>query len=87
MPVTVDNAEVPEEAQESKGKTHGYRPCQAEVDDHNRKHLPFRSWCPFCVAGKADNDPHYTTPDVLDPGKHHVSIDYTFMESEEREYH
>ena len=23
-----------------------------------RTHMPFRKWCPFCVRGKAKNQPH-----------------------------
>ena len=33
-------------------------PTQDEVDIHNATHVPFRSWCPFCVAGKAKANPH-----------------------------
>ncbi len=28
-------------------------PCQDEINRHNAAHLPFRSWCPHCVKGKA----------------------------------
>ena len=28
-------------------------PTTAEVELHNATHLPFRSWCPSCVSGKA----------------------------------
>ena len=27
-------------------------PSQKEVDEHDLSHLPYRNWCPFCVAGK-----------------------------------
>ena len=27
-------------------------PSQREIEDHMANHIPFRSWCPFCVAGK-----------------------------------
>ena len=30
----------------------------AEWNDHQMLHLPFRSWCPHCIAGKAKEDPH-----------------------------
>ena len=33
-------------------------PTQKELDEHNTTHLPFRSWCPHCVAGKAQDRPH-----------------------------
>ena len=33
-------------------------PTPAEVEKHNATHLPFRSWCPACVEGKARDKPH-----------------------------
>ena len=33
-------------------------PSRAEREEHNLTHLPYRSWCPFCVAGKAHSAPH-----------------------------
>ena len=33
-------------------------PTQAEVDEHNVDHLPYRSWCECCVRGKATGEPH-----------------------------
>ena len=41
-----------EEAQEARLNPHGVRPTSEEVDKHNATHLPFRSWCPFCVGGR-----------------------------------
>ena len=70
-----------EEGQEPQVKPHGYRPTQAEVDHHNVCHIPFRDWCPECVAGKAVNDPHYrsvTEEDLNGPPR--VAMDYAYME-------
>ena len=36
-------------------------PTKQEIDDHDATHLPFRSWCPMCVAGKAKHWPHLKT--------------------------
>ncbi len=33
-------------------------PTQAEIEEHEIAHLPFRSWCAFCIRGKAHNDGH-----------------------------
>ena len=33
-------------------------PTQREIEEHMANHIPFRSWCPFCVAGKAVSGPH-----------------------------
>ena len=35
-------------------------PSQREIEDHMANHIPFRSWCPFCVAGKAVSGPHHS---------------------------
>ena len=32
------------------------QPTKKEVDDHNRTHTQFRSWCPPCVWGKTKED-------------------------------
>ena len=40
----------------------GMRPppvvSQAERDEHNRTHTPFRSWCPHCMRGRGKSTPH-----------------------------
>ena len=33
-------------------------PSQAEIDEHNVSHLPYRSWCRFCVMGRGKADFH-----------------------------
>lgn len=33
-------------------------PSQSEIDDHNVDHCPFRSWCRFCVEGRAREMAH-----------------------------
>eukprot|EP00959_Pyramimonas_sp_CCMP1952_P425385 8910739-Pyramimonas_sp.AAC.1 len=34
------------------------RPSKGEVEAHNTTHLPYRSWCPHCVRGKARRRNH-----------------------------
>ena len=34
-------------------------PSQREVDEHDLTHLPYRNWCPFCVAGKGKLASHF----------------------------
>ena len=53
-------------------------PTEQEIDEHMITHIPFRSWCPFCVMGKACNsdhrrikEPHGSVPVI--------SIDYGYM--------
>jgi thiol-disulfide isomerase/thioredoxin len=58
------------------------RPCmptQDEVERHNATHVPFRSWCPYCVAGKAKANPHYKRVESRGANDNVVSIDYAFI--------
>ena len=34
-------------------------PSQREIEEHMANRIPFRSWCPFCVTGKAVSGPHH----------------------------
>ena len=51
-------------------------PTAAEVEDHNRTHIPFRSWCQWCVEGRGRGDQHRSTPGSSIPI---VSLDYFFI--------
>ena len=33
-------------------------PSQAEIDEHNVSHQPYRAWCRFCVMGRGEPDYH-----------------------------
>ena len=33
-------------------------PIRAEKEEHEATHIPFRSWCPYCVKGRGRNTPH-----------------------------
>ena len=47
-----------EEAQIVKPKPRPYQPTAADVELHNRTHLPYRSWCEHCVKGRGRNTAH-----------------------------
>ncbi len=34
-------------------------PTRAEVDEHQATHLPYRAWCPHCVAGGGRDRAHF----------------------------
>ena len=36
-------------------------PSPEIVAHHNRTHFPYRSWCPYCVAGRRPNSHHLST--------------------------
>lgn len=39
------------------------QPTQKLLDDHRVDHLPFRSWCPECVVGRATGEQHVVRKD------------------------
>jgi hypothetical protein len=53
-------------------------PTRAEVEEHEPNHLPFRSWCPECVAGRRDNPPH-TRRTEEERQVPEVMLDYAFV--------
>ena len=61
--VVGDEEEIVAETGESvvvpKGLPSPSLPSKAEVEHHNLTHLPYRSWCPFCVAAKSENNAHF----------------------------
>ena len=75
-----------EEGVKIKGKTIAVGPSKEEYDEHMRTHVPFRSWCEFCVKGKAKADPHRRgtaeKSRIEERGIPTIGIDYTFPRSE-----
>lgn len=76
----MDGEESEEDALEPKGVKIEYRPSKEEMDAHMLTHIPFKSWCPHCVKGKAKSKPHLR----MNNGKEEctvpiVSIDYMFL--------
>ena len=57
-------------------------PSREEIEAHMRTHIPYRSWCRHCVAGRGRNDPHRTGAGVKGGHEHpHVAIDYAFLKA------
>ena len=55
-------------------------PCQPtaeEEEEHRCTHWPFRSWCRFCVMGRALGQPHRSSETHSDIPR--VGIDYFFI--------
>ena len=77
-----DEEDEAEEAQEEAKVPRPLRdpgaPTRAMVEAHAATHLPFRSWCPHCVAGRRDGLPHRKVePD--EDGRPEVHMDYAFV--------
>ena len=58
-----DECEEVEEAKEARPARDPLAPTKAEKDAHEATHLPFRSWCAACVAGRRGNPPHRRMPE------------------------
>ena len=41
-------------------------PTQQEIDEHNATHIPYRSWCRWCVMGKKPNLRHSRSSSARD---------------------
>ena len=52
------SAETGQVVQLPKGLPSPTLPSKKEVEFHNLTHIPYRSWCPFCVAARRKNDAH-----------------------------
>ena len=51
-------------------------PSEAEVEQHELTHLPFRSWCRHCVRAKGKESPHH---EASPGGVSKFAVDYMFM--------
>jgi hypothetical protein len=62
-------------------------PSAAERAAHAATHLPFRSWCAECVAGRRDNPAHRRINNEEDEkgGVPEIAMDYCFIRREEEE--
>ena len=48
----------PTEARVPKTLFNPLLPSKREVEEHNLTHLPYRNWCPVCVAAKGKEQGH-----------------------------
>ena len=53
------------------------QPTQQQLDDHRIDHLPYRSWCPECVAGRATGEQHQQRTEEKRIST--FSMDYLFL--------
>ena len=60
-------------------------PSRQEMLEHNITHMPFRSWCPHCMAGKAKAMKHIQGAGLGVCETPIVSMDYMFMGDRSKE--
>lgn len=56
-------------------------PTLSERIEHNRTHLPYRSWCPCCVAARGTDDRHVTAKEE-EKTMTTIGYDYCFLRNE-----
>ena len=67
------------ECPEVRTKTKVYVPTMEEWKAHRLTHLPYRSWCPECVAGKGTDDAHRRRHGVESTQSPEFHLDYVFV--------
>ena len=72
-----------DEAVKAKTVRYDPRPSELEVEEHNITHLPYRSWCPHCVRGKAPAGQHRkrNKQEKVNDEVPVVSMDYCYMQN------
>ena len=51
------------------------QPTQAQIDEHDLTHCPFRAWCSHCARGQAPEDPHRRNKDGDEEGEGEAPTD------------
>ena len=54
-------------------------PSDAERRAHEIHHMPYRSWCEYCVRGRGKESPHLSRYEQADGGIPVVQMDYAFL--------
>ena len=70
-----------DESSEAADVKQAVKPCtppQDEVDKHMLTHLPYRSWCPYCVKGKSHGK-HHSRKNTGDKHIPTIVVDYMYM--------
>ena len=54
-------------------------PSDAELRAHEIHHMPYRSWCEYCVRVRGKENPHLSGYEQADDGIPVVQMDYAFL--------
>ena len=74
-----EDEEVSEEARDMVSKKVCAAPTAEEVRVHRLTHVPYRAWCPECVAAKGVDDPHRPRGLEFASEFPEVHFDYCFL--------
>ena len=58
-------------------------PSREEVRRHNLTHWPYRSWCPWCVMGRRNAEPHFQARDGDSRSLPLLVLDYAFLRNKD----
>ncbi len=73
------------EARVAVGRKSPKMPTKAEIEEHARTHLPYRSWCRHCVRGRGKEEACREGKRSHDTAE--VHMDFMFMGDEGSEKH
>ena len=68
-----------EEFQAARGASTPKAPSREAQARHNLTHLPYASWCPWCIMGRRANAPHFRSKDGSDRSLPLFVVDYAFV--------
>ena len=80
--------EATEEGRISKGIKAPRRVTQAEREEHERTHIPYRCWCDTCVKARGRRMAHRSKAEAdkaYDDGTPRICMDYFYMNERDRE--
>ena len=72
------------EFQSARGASTPKAPSKEVQARHNLTHLPYASWCPWCIMGRRANAPHYRS-DGSDRTLPLLVVDYAFIRDKDDE--
>ena len=58
-------------------------PSREDVRKHNLTHWPYRNWCPWCVMGRRNADPHFQAKGADERSLPLLVLDYAFLRNKE----
>ena len=81
---TADELETEDEAEKRRRRMQKMadpeKPCAEKVEEHEKVHLPYRSWCRHCVRGRCKNVAHKKGKD--EAIGHELHMDFGFIGKE-----
>ena len=67
------------EFQAARGASTPKAPSKEAQARHNLTHLPYASWCPWCIMGRRNNAPHFRSKNGSDRSLPLFVVDYAFV--------